>query len=383
MPYDDDSSDDSSDYSSSDDEDIRREKNDAPGALTSFMNNQKAKEEQKRLKQLTDFDAFDEDDDNTVVKKMKKLLELRDQLGMDDDVSFMAEQERKEQEKKKMAEMSHEERMSYEENKTGDVMARIRAKHAEKMKELSGDCNTDSAASGGDAVRPSPQLQEEPFRPLETPAPAGMACPPPSMADFASLDSTPRTDENKDNNKTDDSCGGGLEEPPSPTASTTTKKKKKKKSSSSSSGGAVVEGGPDVRSGRDETSGTIRPEADPEESSVRKKKKKKSKSLDGSKMGALTRKNSKSSLALSKNECDEALTRKESKSVPKIEFDGNFDTAPPHLGESNNRDGSPTGDGTGSVRKKKKKKSSGQPLLSTSDHVSSGRSKKCHMSDGD
>jgi hypothetical protein len=103
----------------------------APGQLMSFMNKEK-----KKRAQLTDFNGFDDDDDNTIVRKMKGILALRESLGMDDDKSFMAEQERKAAEKKKLESMTIEERMRYEEEQAGDVMSKIRARHVQKLKEV-------------------------------------------------------------------------------------------------------------------------------------------------------------------------------------------------------------------------------------------------------
>ena len=116
------------DNMSSDDD--SEEEDEAPGMLHKFMSKEK-----KKKTALSDFNGFDDDDDNTIVRKMKGILALRESLGMDDDASFMAEQERKAEEKRKMANMTVEERMRYEESKTGDVMSKIRARHVEKLKE--------------------------------------------------------------------------------------------------------------------------------------------------------------------------------------------------------------------------------------------------------
>ena len=116
------------DNMSTDDE--SEEEDEAPGMLHKFMSKEK-----KKKTALTDFNGFDDDDDNTIVRKMKGILALRESLGMDDDASFMAEQEKKTEEKRKMASMSVEERMRYEESKAGDVMSKIRARHVEKLKE--------------------------------------------------------------------------------------------------------------------------------------------------------------------------------------------------------------------------------------------------------
>lgn len=112
------------------DDESSEEDDEAPGMLQNFM----SKEKKKRT-QLSDFNGFDDGDDNTIVRKMKGILALRESLGMDDDKSFMAEQERKSAERKKLASMTVEERMRYEEEQAGDVMSKIRARHVEKLKE--------------------------------------------------------------------------------------------------------------------------------------------------------------------------------------------------------------------------------------------------------
>ena len=91
MPYV--SDDDSSSYDS--DESCSSEEDDKLGMLGHFM-----KKEDEKKKSVTDFEAFGAGDEGTVVQKMNTLLALRAQLGMDDDQSFMAEQERKNAEKK-------------------------------------------------------------------------------------------------------------------------------------------------------------------------------------------------------------------------------------------------------------------------------------------
>ena len=123
----------SSDEDSSDDE--------GPGMLGAFM------EKQKKKNQLTDFDGFNDGDEGTVVEKMKTILALRASLGIDDDKSFMEEQKKKDEERKRLESMTDEERLQYEEGKAGDVMARIRAKHAEKMKAMEAKRQSQGAAS--------------------------------------------------------------------------------------------------------------------------------------------------------------------------------------------------------------------------------------------
>ena len=105
-----------------------------PGAKGGMLGSFMVKEKKKRG-DLTQFEGFDEDDDGTVVQKMKTIMALRESLGIDDDVAFNLEQERKDKEKKRLNAMSSEERMQYEESQAGDVMSKIRAKHAEKLAE--------------------------------------------------------------------------------------------------------------------------------------------------------------------------------------------------------------------------------------------------------
>jgi hypothetical protein len=123
-------SDDESSYSSCEDSSSSDES--TPDGLGLFMENEKKKSA------LAQFDGFEDDDedDNSVAEKMKSMLELRKSLGMDNDAEFMKELRAKEEEKKRLASMTIEERMQYEESKAGDVMSKIRARHAEKQKEL-------------------------------------------------------------------------------------------------------------------------------------------------------------------------------------------------------------------------------------------------------
>jgi hypothetical protein len=124
-------SDDESSYSSCEDSDSSDES--APEVLGSFL------DKEKKKSALAHFDGFeddDEDDNNSIAEKMKSMLELRKSLGMDNDAEFMKELRAKEEEKKRLASMTIEERMQYEETKAGDVMSKIRARHAEKQKEL-------------------------------------------------------------------------------------------------------------------------------------------------------------------------------------------------------------------------------------------------------
>lgn len=103
----------------------------APGMLGAFMQHQ-----ERRKNDLTQFDGFEDGDDGTIVQKMKTIMSLRESLGMDQDTAFVAEQERRVAEKKKLAKMPAEERMQHEESQAGDVMAKIRQKHLQKQKDL-------------------------------------------------------------------------------------------------------------------------------------------------------------------------------------------------------------------------------------------------------
>ena len=83
-----------------------------------------------RKKSLKDFEAFkgvDEEEDD-VAKKMRELLQLREAMGMDKDVSYLAQQAAKEKEAKRLASMSKEERMEEDKKSSGDMMEKIRAK---------------------------------------------------------------------------------------------------------------------------------------------------------------------------------------------------------------------------------------------------------------
>jgi len=103
----------------------------APGVLGRFM-----KKDKSRRGDLTQYDGFDEDDDGTVVRKMKTILALRETLGVDDDMSFIAEIERKEAEKRRLAKMSVEERIKYEEDQAADQLEHIRQRHKQRQEEI-------------------------------------------------------------------------------------------------------------------------------------------------------------------------------------------------------------------------------------------------------
>mmetsp|Transcript_2678 Transcript_2678/g.3584 ORF Transcript_2678/g.3584 Transcript_2678/m.3584 type:complete len:305 (+) Transcript_2678:118-1032(+) len=139
--------------SSSDEEDSSED--DQPGMLGSFM------EAQKKKSQMADYEGFDDDDEGTVVDKMKTILALRASLGIDDDKSFLADQEVKATEKRRLEKMTHEERIEYEEGQAGDVMARIRAKHAEKMKEVEAKRQEEKAVAVADVADPPAGLKKK------------------------------------------------------------------------------------------------------------------------------------------------------------------------------------------------------------------------------
>ena len=95
----------------------------------------------QKKKRLSDFEAFKgtgDDEDDEVAAKMRELLKIREAMGMDTDVSYMAQQAAKEKEEKRLASMTKEERMEEEKKKSGDMMEKIRAKQealAKKKKE--------------------------------------------------------------------------------------------------------------------------------------------------------------------------------------------------------------------------------------------------------
>ena len=116
-----DSDDDSDNEEESDDDD-------SPGALGSYA----AAVAAKKKVSLGDFDAFDEADENTTAEKMKAILALRADLKMDEDVAWLAEQQKREEEKKRLENMTLEEKTEA----SGDMMARIREKHLAKQRAM-------------------------------------------------------------------------------------------------------------------------------------------------------------------------------------------------------------------------------------------------------
>ena len=150
-------SDDDSSYSSNDDE-SSDSSDDGPSSGT-FTEKDKKK---SALAQFEGFDVDDEDDDdNSVAEKMKSIIELRKSLGMDNDAEFMKELREKEEEKKRLAAMSVEERMEYEESKAGDVMSKIRERHAEKMKEVEGKRKAEAEAAEAERARIEAEAAKE------------------------------------------------------------------------------------------------------------------------------------------------------------------------------------------------------------------------------
>ena len=113
-----------SDSDSSSDEESDDE---GPGALNSYIAHQASKKTR-----VSDYEAFADDDENTIAQKMKTILALRESLGMDDDVAWLAQQKQKEEEKKHLENMSLEEQQAA----SGDMMAKIREKHLAKQKAL-------------------------------------------------------------------------------------------------------------------------------------------------------------------------------------------------------------------------------------------------------
>ena len=90
--------------------------------VSKFINKSKAS--------LNDYDAFkgvDDEADETAAR-MKEMLLLRESLGMDKDVNFLASQAAREEEKEKLRKMCREDRMKHEADDAGDMMAKIKAK---------------------------------------------------------------------------------------------------------------------------------------------------------------------------------------------------------------------------------------------------------------
>lgn len=112
----------------SDSEDSEEESEDeGPGELNSYIAHQAAKK-----KNVTDFEAFGDGDENTIAEKMKTILQLRESLGMDDDVAWMAKERQKEEDKNREENMTLEEKQAA----SGDYMAKIREKHLQKQKAI-------------------------------------------------------------------------------------------------------------------------------------------------------------------------------------------------------------------------------------------------------
>ena len=96
--------------------------------VSQFVNRKKAS--------LDDYDAFKgaDDEEDEVASKMKELLQLREAMGMDKDVNFLAKQAAKEKEAARLKNMTQEERMLEDKEQSGDMMAKIRAKQVELSK---------------------------------------------------------------------------------------------------------------------------------------------------------------------------------------------------------------------------------------------------------
>ena len=106
------------------------------GNLGNFIQACETRERKAKATELKNYRGFEEVDNGTVTQKMESLLALRTALRMDDDESFLAEQERKSKEKKKLASMSEEERMKYEEDEAKDIMSRIRERRIGQQKTI-------------------------------------------------------------------------------------------------------------------------------------------------------------------------------------------------------------------------------------------------------
>jgi hypothetical protein len=98
------------------------------------------REKLKGQTNLVQFEAFRNNDKdatstNSVTEQMKQVLALRQSLGMDKDVEFAKQQERKELEKKRLSNLSIEERIVYQEEMAAKQMQQIRIQQLEKNKQ--------------------------------------------------------------------------------------------------------------------------------------------------------------------------------------------------------------------------------------------------------
>ncbi|CAB9497169.1 expressed unknown protein [Seminavis robusta] len=147
---------DSDDDTSSDEEEVKAGATGKPKAdVTKYMNAKRAS--------LGDFDAFKgtSDEDNETAAKMREILKLREALGMDKDVAFMAEQEAKLQEKKRLENMTPEERMKEQAANSGDMMARIRAKQEELAKKKAEDATAEVGEEEEAEVKPKKEKKKK------------------------------------------------------------------------------------------------------------------------------------------------------------------------------------------------------------------------------
>lgn len=115
------SDDESSNYSSDDDVSSDDGKGDKATGLGAFIERANAKEK----KTLGDYNAFADDDDNTIAQKMRTILALRDTLGMNKDPQWLAHESQKEEELKRQANMTMEDKQA----ETGDMFSRLKARH--------------------------------------------------------------------------------------------------------------------------------------------------------------------------------------------------------------------------------------------------------------
>lgn len=84
----------------------------------------------QRKTTLTDFAGFEEasNDDDPIAKQMQSMLALRLSLRMDDDKEFMEAQEKKKLDRQKLAKMTPEERLRYQEEKAGSLLSNVKNK---------------------------------------------------------------------------------------------------------------------------------------------------------------------------------------------------------------------------------------------------------------
>ena len=116
--------------SSDDEDDDSDDEYVAPPPLSS-LTSRTAAAAAKRKTQLEDFAGFEDgvDMDDPISKQMQAVLSLRLCLNMDSDKEFMKEQEAKKAERDKLASMTPEEKLAYQEQKAGNALSKVASKY--------------------------------------------------------------------------------------------------------------------------------------------------------------------------------------------------------------------------------------------------------------